>query len=193
MLSIMNELTKKAPKIPKLSPKRQSFADAILENKSSAEAARIAGYSSRSAHNQGGRLIKNDAIKAYIAYRQAQTADRNGIKLDEIVKNTREIILRCMQKAKVLDKKGDQVWIETPSGDIVPAYTFQASEALKGNELLAKLGGLFKDAGEDKGDTYIGIMFKGVPDKLEGKLKQHLKDIPNQYLKEAIPQENADA
>jgi phage terminase small subunit len=189
MLGIMNKLTKNPPH---LSQKRRLFADAYLQGVPTAKAYADAGYATKSAQNNSSRLMCDEAIKAYIAYYRAETAKRNEITQDEIVKNTREIILRCMQHAKVLDKKGNQVWIETPNGNIVPAYTFQASEALKGNELLAKLGNLFKDPGEDKGNTYIGIMLKGVPKELEGKLKQHLKDKPSHHLKEAKLQETAD-
>jgi len=177
MLDTMNELTNNPAKPTHLSPQRKRFADAFLTGKSVEQAFIDAGYAPKSANSNSYRLMVNDGIKAYIAFHQAETAERNKITLDEIVRTTREIRDRCMQHRPVLDKKGQQVY-----GKLGPMYAFQASEAIKANELLAKLGGLVKDAGGDGGgNIYMGIMFNGLPD--------HLKDKTNKLLKDANPQE----
>lgn len=47
---------------------------------------------------------------------------------------------RCMQSAPVLDRGGNQVFIDDPSGsgEVVPAYTFEYSGANKALEIIGK-------------------------------------------------------
>lgn len=49
-----------------------TFAEGVLAGKSATKAASDAGYSAKSAYNQGNRLMKNDEVKAYIAARLAE-------------------------------------------------------------------------------------------------------------------------
>lgn len=159
----MNELSKKPTQPPKIRPKYQAYADSILKGNTQRQAGLDAGCSSIRADSQSYRMGQNDQVQAYIAYHRAILAERNKITIDEIVANTREIIERCMQHAPVLDRKGNQVYVETADGVLTPAYTFQPASAIKGNELLARLGGLLNDVSPDTGHTFIGIQFKNYP------------------------------
>jgi phage terminase small subunit len=70
----------------------------------------------------------------------------------------------------VLDKKGNQVYVETPDGEMLPAYVFDAKDVLKGCELLGKHLGMFIDkkevTGKDGGPLII---------KLDGELEEWAK------------------
>ena len=160
MLDIMNKLTKNSSKIPTLSPMRQRFADAILSGMNQTQACIEAGYSAKSAKINSYRLKVNEGIQAYIAYKVAETAERNKISQDEIVRKTRQTIDRCMQTEPVLDKKGKQVFVETEAGEFVAAYTFQAAAVLKGLELLAKMGGYLREQGiaPDQRPAFTGLI-----------------------------------
>lgn len=155
-LIIMGEDLTKLERLPK---RYQLFADGIIEHGHITKAARDAGYAERSAHVQGSRLMKHVKIKAYLAQVSAISSANTGVSNEYVISTLKEMVERCMQKAKVLDKKGDQVYIETASGDVVPAYTFNSAGAAKGLELIGKhLGTFDKDkAKEDERPAFVGI------------------------------------
>ena len=148
-------LTKPEP----LSAKYQLFADGIIEHGNITKAAKDAGYSERSAHVQGSRLMKNVKIMTYLRQIGEISAGNSGVNHQYVLSTLKEMVERCMQKAKVLDKKGDQVYIETAKGDIVPAYTFNAAGVAKGCELLGKHLGTFEGDGDkkDQRPAFVGI------------------------------------
>ena len=57
-----------------LTPKRRAFVENYLKSWNATSAAREAGYSARSAYNQGYRLMMNDDIRAAIQERLAEMA-----------------------------------------------------------------------------------------------------------------------
>ena len=65
---------------------------------------------------------------------------------------------RCKQAEAVTDRHGTPVMVKTPTGDLAPAYTFNAAGVFKGAELLGKHLGLFQ--GETKGVT-VNLPFDG--------------------------------
>ena len=56
----------------KLSPKQQRFADEYLIDLNATQAAIRAGYSPKSAEQQGSRLLRNAKVRAYIDERMAE-------------------------------------------------------------------------------------------------------------------------
>jgi len=56
-----------------------------------------------------------------------------------------------MQAEPVLDRRGEPVYVETPTGELAPAYTFQAAPANRSLELIGKHLGLFPDKVEHTG------------------------------------------
>ncbi len=159
----MNELSKKPTQPPKLNYKQLRFAEEYVVDSNGKQAAIRAGYSPHSAESKASALLRITKVHTKIELLKSEIAERNKITIDEIVANTREIIERCMQHAPVLDKKGNQVYVETANGKLTPAYTFQPAPAVKANELLARLGGLLNDVSPDTGDKYIGIVFNNYP------------------------------
>lgn len=196
-------MTKALTKPEPLSTKYQLFADGIVEHGNITRAAKDAGYSERSAHVQGSRLMKNVKIKAYLAQVRDISSANSGITHEYVISTLKEMVERCMQHAKVLDKKGQQVYIETGEGKLVPAYTFNAAGAAKGLELLGKnLGTFDKDAAkEDERPAFVGIsinMGNGTV-KMHTAEEQAAIDVtanPAGSVKEALrigPPENANA
>lgn len=134
----MNKLTSKDQNPPHLSPQRKRFADAILTGENQTQATVTAGYSLRSAYNQGDRLMKYDDIKAYIAFYQVEIARRNAITQDEIVSGIRDVIVKLKDTNRTLSS---------------------ATQLLKGYELLAKMGGFLREQGIDpeQRPAFVGI------------------------------------
>ncbi len=52
---------------------------------------------------------------------------------------------RCKQAEPVRYQNGDPVMIDTPDGEIVPAYKFDSTAVLKGAELLGRHLAMFTD------------------------------------------------
>ncbi|MEM1152954.1 MAG: hypothetical protein AAGI44_02370, partial [Pseudomonadota bacterium] len=84
---------------------------------------------------------------------------RLGIDKEKVLRNLDSISERCMQVAPVLNKKGEQIWVETPDGSMAPAFTFDSSGAIRANELVGKELGMFKQQVEhEAGDGLAGLL-----------------------------------
>jgi hypothetical protein len=68
---------------------------------------------------------------------------------------------RCKQARPVVDKKGDPVLVETPSGEFAPAYAFQPLAVLRGLDLAGKHLGMFATktvlTGPDDGPIQVEV------------------------------------
>lgn len=145
---------------PKNLPRKyQLFADGMIEHGDGRKAAIDAGYARKSASVAASRLKKNAKIKAYFEHIRAISSEKACVTQEYVLETLKEMVERCMQKAKVLDKKGQQIWIETAQGDIVPAYTFNSAGAAKGLELLGKHLGTFEKDNDREGErpAFVGI------------------------------------
>jgi len=142
-----------------LPKKYQLFADGMIEHGNGRKAAIDAGYAEKSASVAASRLKKNAKISAYLTEINAISSEKSCVTQEYVLETLKEMVERCMQKARVLNKKGEQIWIETPSGDIVPAYTFNSAGAAKGLELLGKHLGTFEKGSDPDGNrpAFVGI------------------------------------
>lgn len=134
-----------------LTPKQQRFVDEYLIDLNATQAAIRAGYSAKTANEQGSRLLANVKISDAVKGAQAARAEKTGITQDYVLKSVVDVMERCKQVSPVLDRRGDPVMVETAEGEMAPAYTFNAMGVLKGAELLGKHLGMFKD-GANSGD-----------------------------------------
>lgn len=71
--------------IKKLAPRYRAFADNYIENGGNqTKAARDAGYAPKGLNKRVGRLMANEGVKAYIAYRQREIDSKRIASLKEI-------------------------------------------------------------------------------------------------------------
>jgi phage terminase small subunit len=70
----------------RFTPKQRLFIEAYLISKNATKAAIAAGFSERSANNQGTRLMADDAIRGEIEARLASTLDRYAVTSDRIIR-----------------------------------------------------------------------------------------------------------
>src|SRR5216683_1975433 len=80
--SLMSE---QLPRV-RFTPKQRLFIEAYLISKNATKAAIAAGFSERSANNQGTRLMADDDIRAEIEARLASTLDRYAVTSDRIIR-----------------------------------------------------------------------------------------------------------
>jgi len=125
-----------------MNPRQQAFATQYLQDNNATQAAIRAGYSKRTAKQQGARLLTNADIAAFIKGQQQQVAEQVELSqryvldgLMEIVGNKKEAVSARVRSLELLGKHqgmfGDrleiseipdsaqvQEWIEALTNDI---------------------------------------------------------------------------
>jgi phage terminase small subunit len=131
-----------------LTNKQRRFVSEYLVDLNATQAATRAGYSAKTANEQGARLLANVSVQAAIQGAMKSREQRTEITQDYVLTTIRETIERCRQVHPVLDRKGEQVYVRAGDDDdspLVPAFTFEANAVLKGAELLGKHLKMFTD------------------------------------------------
>jgi phage terminase small subunit len=111
-----------------LTPKQQRFVAEYLLDLNATQAAIRAGYSEKTANEQGARLLVNVSIAAAIREGQEKQAERTEITSDWVVEKIRENVERAMQARPVIDEDGK------PTG----VWVYNGAVANKGLELLGR-------------------------------------------------------
>lgn len=127
--------------MPKLTDKQTAFVREYLVDLNATQAAIRAGYSERTASRIGPQLFGKTWVREAIEKAQAKRARRVEVTQDYVLSNLVEVVERTMQRAPVLDRKGEQVTDE--EGRAV--WTFDAKGANRALELLGKHLGIFTD------------------------------------------------
>lgn len=143
----------------KLTPKQQRFVDEYIIDLNATQACIRAGYSEKTAKEIGAENLTKPNIQQAIQQAMNERQQRTQIDQDYVINTIVETIERCKQAKPVVDSRGEPVFIESADGDVVPAYKFDASNVLKGAELLGRHLGMFNDKLniEQHGETDINI------------------------------------
>lgn len=137
---------------PKLTIKQETFVAEYLVDLNATQAAIRAGYSPKTANEQGSRLLTNVSVQKLIQERMDKRSERTEITADYVLKTIQDTIERCSQAKPVFDKSGKPVLIVNEEEQtIVPMYAFDPSSVLRGAELLGKHLKLFTDKTEVTG------------------------------------------
>lgn len=160
----------------RLTPKQKQFCHEYLIDFNGTQAATRAGYSPTSAHDIAYENLKKPEIQEHIQRLMDYRSHRTDITADFVLSTIAETVDRCRQAAPVLDRKGRPVLVDTPQGELRPAFVFDSGGVLKGCELLGKNLKLFTDKHEVEGKITV----------------QTLEKIQQQKLLQAIPAEVID-
>lgn len=87
-------------------------------------------------------------MQARVQELQARAADGVVVDRQWVLERLMTVAERTMQAKPVLDRKGDPVMVETPSGGLAPAFVFDASGANRALELVGKELGMFVERKE---------------------------------------------
>lgn len=126
-----------------LTPKQEAFAREYLVDLNATQAAIRAGYSAKTAHVAGVRLLKDVKVAHLLSELQANRSKRTEITADYVLETIRDTVERCRQSEPVKDREGH------PTGE----WRFDSNAVLKGCELLGKHLALFKDKVEISGEV----------------------------------------
>lgn len=80
------------PDTSSLSPRQLAFVEQYSVHGNASRAAREAGYPSASAHTTSNRLLKNEKIRAVLAARRAETAQRMALDRERVIQELRAAV-----------------------------------------------------------------------------------------------------
>ena len=121
-----------------LTPKQSLFVQEYLKDLNATQAAIRAGYSESSAKVIGCENLTKPYIQDAVYLAMKERMDKVKIDAGWVLNQAVTLHERCMQSRPVLDREGKSVMVETPDGDMAPAYTFDSSGANKSLETVGK-------------------------------------------------------
>jgi phage terminase small subunit len=124
-----------------MTPKQKLFIKEYLVDLNATRAAISAGYSEKTAKQQGSRLLTNVDVKAELERLSTKRAEKLDISAEYVLKTIKQTIERCSQGVEVFDREGN------PTGE----WKEDSFAVLKGCELLGKHLKLFTDKVEHSG------------------------------------------
>lgn len=134
-----------------LNEQQTLFAHEYIKDYNATQAYIRAGYSPDSAGQASHTLLKNVEVAALVKkLHEAKLLELAGDQ-NYVLKTIVDTVERCRQAKPVYDRSGEQVMVETPEGEILPAYAFDAKGVLKGMELLARYHKMLTDKLEATG------------------------------------------
>jgi phage terminase small subunit len=151
----------------KLTAKQQRFVDEYLNDLNATQAAIRAGYSEKTAQEQSSRLLSNVMVQAAIQEAQNKRSERTEVTQDFVINTIVETINRCRQAEPVMVKGEQVVEVDVETGELRPVWKFDATNVLKGAELLGKHLGMFKDKVELSGPDGKPIQQEIMPTTIE--------------------------
>jgi phage terminase small subunit len=131
----------------KLEPRQEKFIQEYLKDLNATQAAIRAGYSAKTANEQGARLLAKASIQAAIDKAQQKRAKRVEVSQDWVIENLKKVFERCMQEEPVNDREGNFTGV----------FNFKEAGANKALELIGKHLGMFTEKVKISGDE------QGIP------------------------------
>jgi phage terminase small subunit len=139
-----------------MTPKQQRFVEEYLIDLNATQAAIRAGYSAKTANEQGARLLANVSVRTAVTEAKAKRSEEAQIDAAYVLRQAVKLHERCMQEiSPVTDRKGQQVLDEQGR----PVFEFNALGASKALELVGKHVSIqaFKDKIEHSGAVTISV------------------------------------
>jgi phage terminase small subunit len=129
----------------KLTKKQEMFVKEYLIDLNATQAAIRSGYSPKTSGRIGDQNLKKLVIQEAIKKAMDKRSEKTEITAEYVLEVIRDTVERCRQNNPVLDRNGEQVYIETKDGKVAPAFVFDAKNVLRGSELLGKHLSMFNE------------------------------------------------
>ena len=101
-----------------LTAKQQAFVVEYLVDLNGTQAAIRAGYSPKTANEQAARLLAKASVRTAVEAAKKEREKRVQVSQDYVLSTIVDTVERCRQVRPVLNKKGEQIMVETPTGDV---------------------------------------------------------------------------
>ncbi len=119
----------------KLTPKQERFVEEYLVDLNATAAAVRAGYSAKSAHVEGSRLLTNAKVAAAIAVAKQERTEETKIDAEYVLRKLHQVVERCLQEVRPALHAKTRQPMKDKDGNAL--FTFNAAGA---NQALALLG-----------------------------------------------------
>ncbi len=119
----------------KLTLKQERFVGEYLVDLNAKQAAIRAGYSPKSAHVEGSRLLTNAKVGAAIAVAKQERTEVTKIDAEYVLQKLHQVVERCLQEVRPALHAKTRQPMKDKDGNTL--YTFNAAGA---NQALALLG-----------------------------------------------------
>ncbi len=119
----------------KLTPKQVWFVDEYLVDLNATQAATRAGYSAKSAHVEGSRLLTNAKVAVVISAAKRERSEATKIDAEYVLQKLHQVVERCMQEVMPALHAKTRQPMKDRDGNAL--FTFNAAGA---NQALALLG-----------------------------------------------------
>lgn len=148
-----------------MTAKQKRFCDEYLVDLNATQAAIRAGYSKKTANEQGARLLANVSVQEYIKNRMDEKECELIASQDEVLETLTRILRReekdtvvvtCKERKSYYDNKGKKVVEEKESPVLVEIPT-KISDVNKAAELLGKRYALYTDKLDQQADVELNI------------------------------------
>jgi phage terminase small subunit len=142
-----------------LTPKQETFCAEYLIDLNATRAATRAGYSARTANEQGARLLANVSVAERIRQLQQERAKRVELNQDWVLERLKSISDRCMTAEPVMKFDYDEKEMvqeevtDLVTGKRVGLFEFDSAGANKATELIGKHLGMFTQKIDAKVET----------------------------------------
>lgn len=137
-----------------LNPRQQAFVEHYVALGNATRAAKAAGYSEKTAYQQGHMLLKHPEVAATIDERQTNLANAMGLTRQRVLAMHEEVYALAVQGSPRFDKDGNEIGTDR-----------QLTAANRAAELIGKTHGMYTDrATLDIGATVVYQLAMGGAD-----------------------------
>lgn len=146
-----------------LTPKQKRFCQEYLIDSNATQAAIRAGYSKKTAGAIGEENLRKPEISVVIDALNKKREQRTEITADYVLKNLKEVVERCLERAPVMVREGRQM-VQLTDDEGRDVWQFDSGGANKALELLGKHLKLFTDKVEHSGKLTLEDLVGGSND-----------------------------
>ena len=141
--------------VGKLRERQKRFVEEYLVDLNATQAAIRAGYSEKTAMEQGYQLLQKTSVQKAIEEAQNKRLERIQIKQDDVIRMLLENIEIASGKKAVIKTEIRKSQDGELVGDDIAQFVYESSSVNRSLELLGKHLGMFSEKVEVSGDLHI--------------------------------------
>ena len=156
----------------KLTLKQELFCKEYIIDFNGTQAAIRAGYSEKSAPESASENLRKSNVQEFLKTIMKKRADKLEINQEYVLKNIIEVQQRCMQHKPVMYfdkvdkeyKQQEEYVIDEKTGEekLMGVYTFDANNANKSLDMLAKYTGLYERDNTQKSIPEVKVTLQPI-------------------------------